>query len=268
VDGKIDPRKHAEAILLTAPFFPNMDEFIGQRRQLNALSSALRRQRKAGAVLAAYCTGNYLLAEAGLLDGRVATTHWAKAADFAGRYPRVELRARERLYAFSGDHLKLSFEADRCTDGSFVASSPSEYNRPRAAVPLSGHADIPASGSARQRTRNYPRFTGATRWKRSSSSCWRSCACASCSTRSRAPGRRGIVAGLVFTFVWKDDFWALCLTTGDRAAPSTVGIAALKRQRVMAWNHVSAGSLLPSVTMFFAIQRHFVAGLTFGATKG
>ncbi|SPB14388.1 transcriptional regulator [Caballeronia novacaledonica] len=97
VDGKIDPRKRADAILLTAPFFANMDEFIGQREQLDALSSALRRQRKAGAVVAAYCTGNYLLAEAGLLDGRVATTHWAKAADFARRYPHVELRAREVL---------------------------------------------------------------------------------------------------------------------------------------------------------------------------
>ncbi|SDG08332.1 GlxA family transcriptional regulator [Paraburkholderia phenazinium] len=102
VDGKIDPRKRADAILLAAPFFSNMDEFVGRREQLNALSSALRRQHKAGAVLAAYCTGNYLLAEAGLLDGRVATTHWAKAADFAQRYPHVELRAREVLTGGDG----------------------------------------------------------------------------------------------------------------------------------------------------------------------
>lgn len=102
VDGKIDPRKRADAVLLTAPFFSNMDEFIRRREQFDALSSALRRQCKTGAVLAAYCTGNYLLAEAGLLDGRVATTHWAKAADFARRYPNVELRAREVLTGQNG----------------------------------------------------------------------------------------------------------------------------------------------------------------------
>ena len=76
---------------------------------------------------------------------------------------------------------------------------------------------------------------------------------------------------LVFTFVWNDYFWALCLTQGDEAAPLTVGVAALRGQWVTAWNLVSAGSILaalPSVLMFFAMQRHFVAGLTFGATKG
>jgi multiple sugar transport system permease protein len=40
---------------------------------------------------------------------------------------------------------------------------------------------------------------------------------------------------------------------------------------MMAWNLVSARSIvaaLPSVRMFVALQRHFVAGLTVGATKG
>ncbi len=79
------------------------------------------------------------------------------------------------------------------------------------------------------------------------------------------------LAILVFTFVWNDYFWALCLTQGDDAAPITVGVAALKGQWTTSWNLVSAGSVLaalPSVAMFFAMQKHFVAGLTFGATKG
>ncbi|KVL04585.1 GlxA family transcriptional regulator [Burkholderia territorii] len=102
VDGRIDPRKRADAVLLTAPFLSRIDEFLGHREQLSELTSALRRQHKAGAMLAAYCTANYLLAEAGLLDGRVATTHWARAADFARRYPRVEVRANELLLAQDG----------------------------------------------------------------------------------------------------------------------------------------------------------------------
>ncbi|WER50089.1 helix-turn-helix domain-containing protein [Cupriavidus sp. WKF15] len=97
VDGKIDGRKRAEAILLTAPFVPDMDAFLAREDLLNTLRSAIRSQHKAGAVVAAYCTGNYLLAEAGLLDGRVATTHWEKSADFARRYPRVRLRVQEVL---------------------------------------------------------------------------------------------------------------------------------------------------------------------------
>ncbi|MGM3277810.1 GlxA family transcriptional regulator [Ralstonia sp. 24A2] len=97
VDGKIDGRKRADAILLTAPFVSDMETFLTRKDLLNVLGSAIRSQHRAGAVVAAYCTANYLLAETGLLDGRVATTHWAKSADFARRYPGVRLRAQEAL---------------------------------------------------------------------------------------------------------------------------------------------------------------------------
>jgi transcriptional regulator GlxA family with amidase domain len=40
---------------------------------------------------ASVCTGAYLLAEAGLLNGRRATTHWYAAEDFAARYPKVSV---------------------------------------------------------------------------------------------------------------------------------------------------------------------------------
>lgn len=49
------------------------------------LRAAAGRARRVTSV----CTGAFLLARAGLLDGRRATTHWASCADLAGRYPKV-----------------------------------------------------------------------------------------------------------------------------------------------------------------------------------
>lgn len=52
----------------------------------------LVRRHESGATLASVCTGAFLLAETGLLDGKRATTHWGFADLFRKRYPDVDLR--------------------------------------------------------------------------------------------------------------------------------------------------------------------------------
>jgi transcriptional regulator GlxA family with amidase domain len=51
------------------------------------LRGSARRARRTASV----CTGAFLLAEAGLLDGRRATTHWSSCADLAARYPKLRV---------------------------------------------------------------------------------------------------------------------------------------------------------------------------------
>ncbi|MFM1895851.1 MAG: hypothetical protein RLZZ385_925 [Pseudomonadota bacterium] len=75
-----------------------------QVRAMPRISRWLRAQYEAGAILCSIGTGSYFLAEAGLLDGRMATTHWFYFDDFAARFPAVGLQRKrfitleDRLY--------------------------------------------------------------------------------------------------------------------------------------------------------------------------
>jgi transcriptional regulator GlxA family with amidase domain len=51
----------------------------------------VQKQHKRGADIASMCTGAFLVASAGLLDGRRATTHWMGAAYFKQLFPKVKL---------------------------------------------------------------------------------------------------------------------------------------------------------------------------------
>ena len=61
-------------------------------KRAQALQPWLRQQFECGASIAAVGTGCCFLAEAGLLDGKSATTHWHYFAQFARDYPRVHLK--------------------------------------------------------------------------------------------------------------------------------------------------------------------------------
>jgi transcriptional regulator GlxA family with amidase domain len=54
--------------------------------------SALRRAAENGRRIASICTGAFVLAQAGLLDGRGATTYWLYSAELADRFPNVDVR--------------------------------------------------------------------------------------------------------------------------------------------------------------------------------
>lgn len=65
---------------------------------------ALRTAHAAGARLAGLCSGVFVLAAAGVLDDRPATTHWALAGCLASMHPKIRVRASE-LYIDDGDVL-------------------------------------------------------------------------------------------------------------------------------------------------------------------
>ena len=76
---------------------------------------------------------------------------------------------------------------------------------------------------------------------------------------------------LIFTFIWNDYFWATVLIQGQHAMPVTAGLKSLNGQWIAAYHLISAGSIvaaIPPILIFFVMQRHFIAGLTFGASKG
>ncbi|HEY3608033.1 MAG TPA: helix-turn-helix domain-containing protein [Pseudonocardiaceae bacterium] len=69
-----------------------------------AVLAALRRANARGARLVSICTGAFALAQAGLLDGRPATTHWEYTAELSRDHPGVLVRP-DVLYVDDGDIL-------------------------------------------------------------------------------------------------------------------------------------------------------------------
>ncbi|MDF2707957.1 MAG: AraC family transcriptional regulator [Nonomuraea muscovyensis] len=74
------------------------------------LVDAVRAAHEAGARVASLCTGVFVLAAAGLLDGKRATTHWEHAQVLAARYPRVEVDP-DVLYVDNGSVLTSAGKA-------------------------------------------------------------------------------------------------------------------------------------------------------------
>ena len=75
---------------------------------------------------------------------------------------------------------------------------------------------------------------------------------------------------LEFTWIFNDYLWSLILIQDDALKPVTAGLASLQGQFVTNWPLIVAGALLaalPTLVMFFALQRYFIGGLTLGSSK-
>jgi multiple sugar transport system permease protein len=81
----------------------------------------------------------------------------------------------------------------------------------------------------------------------------------------------GALATLEFTFIYNDFLWALVLMSSGDKLPVTSALNNLRGQFFTDYNLLAAGSVLvalPTLIVFFALQKQFVSGLTLGANKG
>ncbi|MGW4752254.1 helix-turn-helix domain-containing protein [Streptomyces chartreusis] len=102
-DRGLDRLRHADTVIVPGWVDVDVDPPAD-------LVDAVRAAHEAGARVASLCTGAFVLAAAGLLDGRRATTHWAHTDVLAERFPRVAVDP-DVLYVDNGSVLTSAGKA-------------------------------------------------------------------------------------------------------------------------------------------------------------
>lgn len=97
VPWRLSSTRHTDTIIV--PGIDNLTQPIP-----SAILRMLRSAAERGVRIASICTGAFVLARAGLLDGLRATTHWMAAGELARQYPRTEVDA-DVLYVDNGQVL-------------------------------------------------------------------------------------------------------------------------------------------------------------------
>lgn len=93
----LDRVEETDLVLLPSFLMP----FDLQNPRIKTICRWVRERYRTGGEIACTCTGSFLLAETGLLDGRLATTNWQFARLFRQQYPQVDLQI-DRV--FTEDH--------------------------------------------------------------------------------------------------------------------------------------------------------------------
>src|SRR5690606_1266895 len=94
----VKPHTHIDKIRQTnLIIIPSLNhDYVEAIKQNQTLIAWICKQYKNGAEVAAICTGAFLLAASGMLDGKSCSTHWAAADNFTKMFPKVNLH-KDRL---------------------------------------------------------------------------------------------------------------------------------------------------------------------------
>lgn len=91
---KLEPRERYDLVFIPSLHYGGQRQFEQILDRLADTSDWLVAQWRAGAWIAANCTGTFILAQTGLLDGRTVTTTWWLVRQFRAKYPKVDLQIR------------------------------------------------------------------------------------------------------------------------------------------------------------------------------
>jgi len=94
---KLGPRERYDLVFIPSVHYGGHRQFDDLLDRLSEACDWLVGQWRAGAWVAANCTGTFILAQTGLLDGRTATTTWWLERQFRAKYPKVDLQLRPVL---------------------------------------------------------------------------------------------------------------------------------------------------------------------------
>lgn len=97
VDTTLQSAAPADIVMVAASKYSNKLEFPDFLKRQRPLTQWLKQRGEAGALVMSLCTGTFLLAESGLLNGKRATTTWWLADLFKNLYPQVTLDVNQLL---------------------------------------------------------------------------------------------------------------------------------------------------------------------------
>jgi transcriptional regulator GlxA family with amidase domain len=96
-EGALTPEADLEVLMVPGIGIEAVGELETTLADMRPLIDLLSAQRNHPTITTASCTGTFLLAESGLLNGKRATTTWWLSSDFSERYPDVDMHANEIL---------------------------------------------------------------------------------------------------------------------------------------------------------------------------